>query len=108
MTDKKIYCLKCGKLFENQVLNSKWWPYPLCDQEEDSEDINKPEHYTKGGIEVLDFIKAKLSTEEYRGFLIANILKYVSRAPLKGGIKDYKKAQFYLNKLVEMVDAKKD
>lgn len=71
------------------------------------DEINSPAHYKKGGIETLDFIKAKLSSEEFQGFLKANIIKYVSRASLKGGVKDYKKAQFYLNKLVEILDVKK-
>lgn len=64
--------------------------------------INHPPHYTAGGIEVLDIFKAKLTPEEYRGALKANVLKYLFREHLKGsGPEDLKKAQFYLNLLIE-------
>lgn len=66
-----------------------------------SDDVNKPDHYTKGGIETIDFLKAKLSGEEFKGFLKGNVLKYISRSAFKEQEeKDLKKAQFYLNKLV--------
>ena len=68
--------------------------------------INHPEHYTKGGIEVRDFIDSwKLD------FNSGNVIKYVVRAPYKGTeLQDLKKAQNYLNHLVylkEKEEAKK-
>ena len=45
--------------------------------------VNSPEHYKVGGIEVIDFIKAKLTAEEFRGYLKGNVLKYTSRAGYK-------------------------
>lgn len=60
--------------------------------------INHPEHYTKGGIEVRDFIDSwKLD------FNSGNVIKYVVRAPYKGTeLQDLKKAQNYLNHLIEL------
>ena len=46
--------------------------------------VNHPPHYTQGGIETIDYIKAKMSAEEYIGYLRGNILKYTSRIGLKG------------------------
>jgi hypothetical protein len=46
--------------------------------------INHPPHYTQGGIETIDYIRAKMSGEEYIGYLRGNILKYTSRIGLKG------------------------
>jgi hypothetical protein len=64
--------------------------------------INHPDHYTSGGIETIDFIKAKLTTEEFIGYLKGNILKYVSRAGKKDDAKkDIEKAQWYIKKLTE-------
>jgi hypothetical protein len=64
--------------------------------------VNNPKHYTAGGIECIDYLKAKLTPEEFVGFLKGNTLKYMSRAGLKNDeLEDYKKAQFYINKLVE-------
>lgn len=65
-----------------------------------SEEVHSPDHYTAGGIEVIDYLKAKLTPEEYRGFLRGNAIKYLSRAGLKGSSHtDYRKAQWYLEQL---------
>jgi hypothetical protein len=61
------------------------------------------EYYNAGGIEVIDYLKSKLSEEEYKGFLKGNILKYLSRSLYKGNEKgDYEKAAYYANKLNEL------
>ncbi len=63
--------------------------------------INNPRHYTTGGLEVIDILHAKMSTEEFRGFLRGNVIKYILRAPHKGHPQnDYMKAQWYLNALL--------
>lgn len=65
--------------------------------------INSPDHYTDGGIETIDFIRAKLSPEEFAGYLRGNILKYMSRAGKKTtASEDYKKALVYLQWLSEL------
>lgn len=48
------------------------------------EDICSPDHYTAGGLEAIDVIKAKLTPEEYRGYLKGSALKYMLRANFKG------------------------
>ena len=60
--------------------------------------VNSPPHYTKGGIETIDFIQAKLSPEEYRGYLRGNLLKYASRLGDKGS-DDAGKAAWYAQRL---------
>lgn len=63
--------------------------------------VNNPPHYTQGGIEVIDFMKAKLSPEELKGYLKGQVIKYLSRGPLKGAeVEDYAKAEWYLYYLV--------
>jgi hypothetical protein len=64
--------------------------------------VNHPSHYNQGGIECLDAIQAALSPEEFRGFLRGNVIKYLWRAPHKGGSDDYKKAEWYLQRLLEL------
>lgn len=61
-----------------------------------------PEHYQQGGIETIDFMQAKLSPEEFRGYLKANILKYVTREGMKNGLEDLQKAQWYLDRLIAL------
>lgn len=64
--------------------------------------VNNPAHYTSGGIECIDYLRAKLTPEEFRGFLRGNVLKYMSRAGMKGDvIEDYRKAAWYLSRLIE-------
>ena len=56
--------------------------------------VNHPAHYTKGGIETIDFIEAK--DLNYR---LGNVIKYVSRAEKKENpLVDLKKAAWYLNR----------
>ena len=64
--------------------------------------VNSPPHYKVGGIEVIDFIKAKLTAEEFRGYLQGNVLKYSSRVGYKGdAYEDLAKLVWYANKLQE-------
>jgi hypothetical protein len=60
--------------------------------------VNSPPHYTKGGIETIDYIQAKLSPEEYRGYLRGNLLKYASRLGEKDS-DDAGKASWYAQRL---------
>jgi len=75
------------------------------DKDESVDVVNQPPHYKVGGIETIDYLQAKLSPEAFRGFLHGNTLKYLSRSDHKGNAtEDFKKAQWYLNKLVEVGD----
>ena len=60
--------------------------------------VNSPPHYLTGGIETIDFIQAKLSPEEYRGYLRGNLLKYASRLGEKDS-DDAGKASWYAQRL---------
>lgn len=73
---------------------------------QEKEDIvNHPEHYTYGGIETIDYMKAKSTPEEYRGYLRLSSLKYLSRAGHKDDtLQDYKKARWYLNRFIGEVE----
>ena len=56
----------------------------------------KSTHYNSGGIETLDYIKAKLTLDQFQGFCMGNVLKYTSRANTKGNFKrDMEKAAYY-------------
>lgn len=57
------------------------------------EAVNHPAHYTVGGIETYDFIKAKGLSYE-----LGNVVKYVSRAEHKNNkVEDLMKARWYLD-----------
>lgn len=63
--------------------------------------VNSPSHYTQGGIETIDYMRAKLSPEEFKGYCRGNVIKYISRAPDKNGLEDLKKARQYLDWLIK-------
>ncbi|ULT55417.1 DUF3310 domain-containing protein [Neobacillus drentensis] len=75
------------------------WELPVLEFEDE---INKPSHYHKGGIDVIGFSKLHYSKEELKGFYRINIIKYVDRYDKKGGVKSLEKAEFYLKKLKEL------
>ena len=67
-----------------------------------SDTVNHPSHYSDGEIECIEAIEAQLTPEEYRGYLKGNVAKYVWRERHKGGIESLKKAQWYLNRLINL------
>jgi hypothetical protein len=62
------------------------------------DEVNHPEHYTFGNIEVLDAI------EDWQlGYHLGNAVKYIARAGRKAGSSkevDLKKAVFYLQRYI--------
>lgn len=64
--------------------------------------IKHPDYYANKQIEVIDYIKDTLTEEEYIGFCIGNVIKYISRWRKKGGVNDLKKALYYLNNAVKI------
>ena len=65
-------------------------------------DITKPKHYTQGKVECLDAIDSMLQESSRIGFYRSQIVKYMWRLRDKGApLKDAKKAQFYLDRLIQ-------
>jgi hypothetical protein len=65
-------------------------------------DAIDPDHYKVGGIEAIDYMKAKSTPEEFEGYLRLSSLKYLSRAGHKGeALEDYRKALWFVTRLVE-------
>ena len=67
--------------------------------------VNSPIHYNKAGIETIDALEAML-VDGFDYYLQGNIVKYLWRFRYKNGVEDLKKAQWYLNKLIEVHDDK--
>ena len=63
--------------------------------------VNHPEHYTNSSVETIDMIES-ITAEGFHYYLEGNILKYLARYRHKNGIQDLQKAQWYLNKLIEV------
>lgn len=70
--------------------------------------VNHPSHYTFGEIEVINYIRDKLSPAGFTDYCIGNVLKYVSRWRHKGGIEDLNKAKVYLEWAIESAGKEED
>ena len=69
-----------------------------------SDSVNSPSHYTRGSQEAIDTIEEAIANAPNPGLgmLQAQVLKYLLRMWLKDNpLEDAKKAQWYLNRLVE-------
>ena len=64
--------------------------------------VNHPSHYTQGGIECIDAIKAALGEEQYEGYLRGACIKYLWRYKMKSGVESLKKSEWYLKRLIEL------
>lgn len=67
--------------------------------------VNHPTHYNSDSTyECIKVLENWMSPSEFKGFLRGNILKYLCRSEKKNGLEDLKKAQWYMNKLVEVTN----
>ena len=66
-----------------------------------NDNVNHPEHYTSGGIECIDAIRASLGDKEFADYCKGNIIKYLWRYRHKNGVEDLRKAQVYLNWMID-------
>lgn len=62
--------------------------------------VNSPDHYNKGGVECIDYLKQQLTEEQFKGYLLGNVHKYTHRWQYKNGREDLEKAEWYLNRLM--------
>lgn len=66
--------------------------------------VEAPNHYTSGGIETIDYMRAKMTDEQFEGYLLGNILKYTSRYRQKNGVQDVRKAEQYIKRLINHLE----
>jgi hypothetical protein len=70
-----------------------------------AKDNINPNHYKQGQVECIDAIESSMTKDQFKGYLKGNIIKYMWRYENKGKVEDLKKSQWYLNKLIESVEA---
>ena len=67
--------------------------------------VNHPAHYTQGGIECIDALKAAtVSKTGIEAVCTANAIKYLWRYEEKNGIEDVKKARWYIDRLIKELE----
>ena len=68
--------------------------------------VQHPSHYTQGGIECIEAIRASMTADGFADYCKGNIIKYIWRWRDKGGVEDLRKASVYLNWLINAADEK--
>jgi hypothetical protein len=93
-------------------LGSAGLPYPQSqpltnEREIMTDNVNHPAHYTKGSIETIDYIVDVLGDVDALSYCHGNVIKYTgTRLRHKGNtIEDAKKAVWYLNKMIKIMEA---
>ena len=78
-----------------------------CSKEPDADMVNHPSHYTQGGIECIDALKAAtVSKTGIEAVCTANAIKYLWRYEEKNGIEEVKKARWYIDRLIIELEEK--
>ena len=73
------------------------------------DNVNHPSHYTQGGIECIDALKAAtVGKTGIEAVCVANVIKYLFRYENKNGLEDVRKAQWYINRLIQELEEKKE
>jgi len=79
--------------------------YKSTHAQKEHDAVTKPAHYNAGEIETIDYIVDVLGKYEAISYCHGNLIKYTgSRLWTKGNpIQDAEKAQWYLNKMIELM-----
>lgn len=96
------HLLDVDKVLKKGIKNSGLNDKPIEELEEHFKDNINPSHYKRLPKETIERIKDNLTPKEFKGYLKGNILKYLDRYQDKNGVEDLKKANWYLNKLIEI------
>lgn len=94
-------CKLCGEKFYSFEPDGEVKEF--CSECEGDSECDKESYYDVGGVSTIDTIRAKLTNEQYEGFLLGNIIKYALRLNHKGQEeKDKKKLAEYAKWLEEI------
>lgn len=69
------------------------------------DNVNHPEHYRQGGHECFDVMLATQPQVYMEGFCIGNAFKYLYRHARKGQLDDIKKAKWYIDRYIEIMES---
>lgn len=64
-------------------------------------DAINPDHYAVGGIQAIDYFRAKSTKEEFRGYLRLTAMKYLTRLGHKDSeVQELEKAKWFIDTLI--------
>lgn len=59
-------------------------------------------HYTDKSVQPWQAMESWMTEEQFKGFMLGNVIKYIARFQDKGGRNDLEKAKHYLDKCLEL------
>lgn len=69
--------------------------------------VNHPSHYTQGSVECIDAIQSAVTgLSGMQAVCAGNVIKYTWRYQFKNGAEDLRKARFYLDRLIRIVEGR--
>ena len=69
------------------------------------DNVNNPSHYNSGKVECIDALdSATVNKTGIEAICVANVIKYLWRYEQKNGVEDVKKARWYINRLIEVLE----
>ena len=72
--------------------------------EKEHDNVNHPSHYETGKFECIDAMIETQGIEATKNFCVCNAFKYIYRHNMKNGEEDLRKAKWYLDKYMELID----
>ena len=115
--EEKINALESlGVVFPENVgdewVNAVFEKHFFLDESEDTgqhefDVVERPQHYASTSIECIDAMRETQGDEAVKAFCVCNAFKYLWRHNRKNGDEDIKKASWYLNKAVEIMEGEK-
>lgn len=96
-------CLTCEGQNEMQTFKTANDPFEIWDGDptEKTDAVNHPAHY-QGKHECIDEMISLFGVEAVKGFCKCNVYKYRYRADRKNGAEDVAKADWYMDKLMQL------
>ena len=76
--------------------------------EEKRDIVNHPSHYESGKFECIDVMLETQGKAAVMCFCLCNAFKYLYRHNRKNGVEDIKKAKWYIDKYLELVESESD
>ena len=69
-----------------------------------NDSVQHPSHYNQGSIECIEAMESAYGINAVINFCLCNAFKYVWRAQHKNGVEDIKKAKWYLEKIIDILE----
>ena len=91
-----------GEPMENFTLEGYFRGLKRTPMADDKDMVNSPSHYTQGSIECIDAIAQVVKDlDGMEAMCTGNAIKYLWRWKHKNGVEDLKKAQWYLQRMID-------